>query len=400
MPEISCAPRGTNAALRPLAWTLAALLAACGGGGGGGDDGPFGGGGGGGGGGGAGGGSTATVATAQKVDFPTLGTPDIGSLHATNDGVYLRMYDTTAGTDVIVKRTARGSTPGRWMQWTLPVVAGTYRAAYTDNEGVDEFSIHWVGLSPTYGPPRYGYSNMNNGGISQDYEDDRRMKMIVPDGDASTSGLSWGLKSGEVWRESRRGNASTHFSARYERIATISDTGLGGWPAVADSTGQLYAASGSDLYRIGATGDVEQWDLSQLGYGNIHTLIYKHNRLWIGYRDRILTLGLGEDTIRSFSTLTHPLAATAFGPQFCIAGSTLYAADGTAYGALPSSTTQRPWLQGPGTVPPETLIALTNISSAVQSGMYCAGNGTPTLYAAGIDLADGGKMKLHLITPR
>lgn len=348
-------------------------------------------------GGGGGSGGTAAIASATKVSFPA-GSPDIASLRATNDGVYLRMY-TSSGNDVVYKRTARGSSPGRWMQWTLPVVAASFSPALVENEGVDEFGIHWVGLAQGAGR-RYGTANMNNGGISLNYVDDRSIELIVPDGDASTSALSWGLRSGSVYRQARGGTASTTFSARYELVASISDTGLGTWPTVADGTGNLYAASGSDLYRVGATGDVHTWDFSSIGYGFIHTLVYKYNRLWIGYGNRVFTLPLGSNTVSSFATLDNTLAQSATEPQFCIAGGTLYGSDGMAHDGLPSIGTPRSWLQGPGTVPPQGTLAITEIRGAVSSGMYCAGTGTPLIYAPGLDLAANGTMKLFVINPR
>ncbi|HEY0819377.1 MAG TPA: hypothetical protein VGD46_11410 [Rhizobacter sp.] len=376
----------------PLAFWLALSLTACGGSSSGDDAG-------GGGSGGGGSGGEASVASVNKFSFPA-GSPDIASMQATNDGVYLRMYD-TGGNDIIVKRTARGSTTGRWMQWQLPVVAASFSASLTTSEGVDEFGIHWAGIAQGTGTRRYGTANMNNGGISLNYLDDRNIELIVPDGDSSTSALSWGLSGNYVYRESRSGTASTSFSARYERTATLSATGLGTWPAVADGTGNLYAASGSLLFRVGATGDASRWDFSSLGYGSIHTLVYKHNRLWIGYRDRVMTLPLGSNTVSSFATLNHAFVFTALQPQFCISGGTLYGSDGMAYDGLPSiTTTPRSWLQGPGSVSPTTQMAITEITSAVQSGMFCAGSSTPTIYAAGLDLSAGGAMKLFAITPR
>lgn len=381
-----------------LAHTSTALLVlaltACGGAGSGDDD-PFGGSGGGGG----DGGGAATVASVNKIAFPA-GSPDIGSLQATNDGVYLRMYDHPSGYDVVVKRTARGSTNGRWMEWTLPVVAASFTPKLSTMEGVDEFGIHWAGIAEGTGTRRYGTSNMNNGGISFDYLDDRNIELIVPDGDTSTSALAWGLRSGQVYRESRSGTASTSFSARYELVASISDTGLGTWPTVADGTGVLYAASGTDLYRVGATGDVRSWDFSSLGYGFIHTLIYKHDRLWIGYADRVMTLPRGSNTVSSFATLNNPMAAMATGPQFCIAAGTLYGSDGRAWDGLPSAGTPRSWMQTPGTLTPQGSLAASELSGAVSSGMFCAGSSSPVIYAAGVDLAAGGEMKLFAITPR
>ncbi|MBX3618462.1 MAG: hypothetical protein KF891_00505 [Rhizobacter sp.] len=378
---------------------LALSLAACGGSSG--TDDPFTGSGGEGGAGGGGGGSggTAAVASVNKIAFPA-GTPDIGSLQATNDGVYLRMYDHPSGYDVVVKRNAHGSTTGRWLEWTLPVVAATFTTALNTTEGVDEFGIHWVGIAQNTATRRYGTANMNNGGISLDYLDDTSIERIVPDGDSSTSALTWGLRSGEVYRESRRGTASTSFSARYELVASISDTGLGTWPTVADGTGYLYAASGSDLYRIGATGDVRHWDFSSQGYGYIHTLIYQYNRLWIGFSDGVYVLPAGSTTVSGFATLDNAMATTATSPQFCIAAGTLYASDGRAYDGLPTAGTPRPWIQGPGTASPPDMLAATEITSAVHSGMYCAGSSSPVIYAPGLDLADGGQMKLFAITPR
>jgi hypothetical protein len=376
---------------RTSATLLALTLAACGGSSGSDDD-PFGG---------AGGGSSggaATIASAEKVDFPA-GSPDIAKLRATNDGLYVRVSP-ASGNDVIYKRTTRGTSPGRWMQWTLPVVNASFSPSLTENEGVDEFGIHWVGITPGTAPDRYGTASMNNGGISLNYVDDRAIALIVPDGDASTSGLSWGLRSGAVYRQSRSGTASTTFSARYELVASINDSGLGDWPTVADGTGNLYAASGSDLYRIGATGDVRSWDFSSLGFGFIHTLIYKYNRLWIGYGTRVLTLPLGSNTVSSFATLDTTLAGSTTEPQFCIAGGTLYGSDGMAYDGLPSLNTPRPWLQGPGTMSPQATLSVTEMRSAVSSGMYCAGTSTPRIYAPGVDLAANGAMKLFVISPR
>lgn len=372
---------------------LAFSLAACGGAGS--DDGPFGGSGDGGGG---DSGGAATVASVNKIAFPT-GSPDIGSLQATNDGVYLRMYDHPSGFDVIVKRNARGATNGRWIEWTLPVVAASFTPALNTIEGVDEFGIHWAGIAQGTGTRRYGTANMNNGGISLNYLDDRSIELIVPDGDTSTSALSWGLRSGSVYRQSRSGTGSTSFSARYELVASISGLGSG-WPAVADATGNLFAASGSDLYRVGATGDVSSWDFSSLGYGNIHTLVYKHDRLWIGYADRVMTLPRGSNTVSSFATLNNGFAQTALQPQFCIAAGTLYGSDGRAWDGLPSAGTPRSWMQTAGTLTPQGNLAVSELTGAVSSGMFCAGSSSPVIYAAGVDLAAGGVMKLFAITPR
>lgn len=162
-----------------------------------------------------GGGSAASIASASKFTFPG-GSPDLGSLSATNDGVYVRLYDNAGPTDVIAKRTLGRGTPAGWLQMSLPVT-GTFAPIVTDNEGVDEFGIHWNGIAPGTGTNRYGTSYMNNGGVATNYLDDRTVDRIVPDGDATTTGREWGIRAGQIYRKSASGSLSTSFSARFTR---------------------------------------------------------------------------------------------------------------------------------------------------------------------------------------
>lgn len=342
---------------------------------------------------------TAYTAGLTKVDMPSgisSRSPDGRSLRATNDGVYLSLGDSGLAT-IIAKRTVgRGSTAG-WLQYTLPATGtSTYATPTITNETPDAFGILWKAGS------RYGYANMNNGGTSVNYLDDVNIRVLVPDGPYSTSGREWMLNGATVFRKSTGGGAGTNADARYDRLLNLNSTYLGETASASDGAGTLYAASGDTLYQIGATGSLQSYDFSPLGFGNLHTLIYRHGRLWIGYADRILYLEGG--TVRSFATLANVFTLAATAPKFCISGTTLYGSDGISYEGmnLPGSASARNYLQSSDNVAGSDGIKLSEIKAAITNGLYCSDSSNgfgPYVYTLGLDIASGTQ-KLFVITPR
>ena len=378
-----------------LALSLVLLLAACGGAGSDSGDSSSGG----------GSSSTATTAGLSKIDTPTTGgrTPVGNSLRATNDGVYLKLTGSSVP-DVIAKyNIGHGpSAPAGWLQSTLVGSVSTYVPLDTATESANEFSIFWGVAAPTTGTDRrYGMSNMNNGGTSTNYKDNLAINVIVAAGTGSTTGQEWAVAGKSVYLKSNSGSVSTDSKDRYTLVATVIDSNLGDVAAVADGTGKLYAASGSTLYRITATGSVSTWDFSTLGFGNIHTLVYRHNRLWVGYADRAMYLDV--DTVKGFTTLANTFTPTSITPRFCIGGTTLYASDGQSYLNVdsPTSISSRSYLQSSDNVASGDLMKLGEMKSAVAGGVFCS-DGTngygPYVYTLGIDLASGTQ-KLFMITP-
>ncbi|HEX3140801.1 MAG TPA: hypothetical protein VHQ87_12150, partial [Rhizobacter sp.] len=228
----------------PLPALLATLLAGCGGAG---SDTDLGGSGGG-----SGSAGTATTAGLTMIDMPTgVGsrTPDGSSLRATNDGVYLSLGDSSLPT-IIAKRTVgRGGSAAGWLQSTLPPGPAVWTPSTETQELPNAFGIMWS-VDGAGTASRYGYTNMNNGGVQANYLDDLGMRVMVPDGPASTSGREWVLNGATVYRKSTGGTGSTDASARYSPVANVAETYLGDAAAASDGAGTLYAAAGSTLYRI------------------------------------------------------------------------------------------------------------------------------------------------------
>lgn len=374
----------------PLALTVGLSLAGCGGAG---SDSP-------GSGGGGNGPSAAVTAGLTKVDMPTgIGsrTPDGRSLQATNDGVYLSLGESGLATIVAKRTVGRGGSPAGWLQYTLPATgSSTYAATTITTEGPNAFGIRWKAGS------RYGHANMNNGGTLVNYLDDLNIRQIVADGPDSTSAREWLLNGAAVFRKSTGGGLGTNAAASYDRVIGIADTYLGDVAAASDGVGTLYAASGATLYKISITGTAQTFDFSSLGFGNIHTLIHRHGRLWVGYADRILFLE--GNTVSSFATLSNVFTLAATAPKFCISDTTLYGSDGLSYQGIniPSSTSPRNYLQSSDNVAGSDATKLAEIRSAIANGLYCsdstAGYG-PYVYTLGLDIASGTQ-KLFVIAPR
>jgi hypothetical protein len=131
----------------------------------------------------------------------------------------------------------------------------------------------------------------------------------------------------------------------------------------------------------------------------VHTLIAAHGRLWIGYGDRILTLSK-DGKLASFARLAGVVATVL--PTFCIAGTTLYAADGTLrQGIDVAPGAPRSFLQSPGSLSAEESGLLLQMKAALMQGTYC-GNSPgfgPVIYTLAVDIPSGKPM-LYEIRPK
>jgi hypothetical protein len=383
--------------LRSWPASIALALAACGGAGS--DDLGLGGSGG------SGGTGTAQLASLDKIVIPTTGgrSPVGNSLRATNDGVYVKTTGSSVP-DVVMKRTlGRGSAAG-WLSATLPGGVSSYAPTETSQEGPDVLGIAWNVAVPTSGSGRrYGYSNINNGGIAIDYLDNLGFEVTVADGDLSPSARDWAVSGNKVYRKATGGGVSTASADRYTLVATLADTDVGEIAAAADNDGTLYAASGATLYKIPTSGTASSWDLSSLGFGNVHTLVWRHGRIWVGYADKVLYAN--GTSLQVLATLQNVFTLSATAPKFCISGTTLYGSDGRAWQGidLPGpGIAPRNWLQSSDNVAPGDAMKLGEMKSALGGGIFCAdatGGFGPYVYSLGLDLSTGTQ-KLFMMTPR
>lgn len=335
------------------------------------------------------------VAQLTKIDAPDGLRFRGGLLYATNDGVYAAMSGAD-GNAVAAKRTlGRGSVSG-WLTSRLPKGSASFSVSSLAPEGPDEFSIKWV----TY-LDRYGYINMNNNGGADNYKNDGQVHAFVPMGAKTKSSFYWAVSDDfRVHLESFGGGGAPNFTGRYK---PISDGPLDIFKdlAVTDEEGStLFVANGSrkGIVKIGASKSITQIDLSALGDGFVNTLIAAHGRLWIGYGNQVVTLADGK--ITPFATLQGIFPTS--GPLFCLAGPSMYTADGQVMeGINITASTPRSFIQNSPNIRPEDMKTMIEIKTALNRGLYCADSGAygPVLYAMGTDIGSI-EQKLFIIRPK
>ncbi len=282
--------------------------------------------------------------------------------------------------------------------YTLFDSGATFSVSSLRQEDPDVFSISWVT------PRQYGSANINNGAISLK-EENNGAHALIPFGAKSTWVRQWAIgNGGEVFLQKSGGDGRRDFRGRFD---SISDGALSLYKdlAATDEAGTTLYAVASDLRSIvqfTATKQAVPIDLSAFGPGLVNTLIAAHNRLWIGYGDQILTLRDGKLSL--FAKMNGVLAT--HHPTFCMAGTTLYSADGQFRESVNiTSNSPRSFLQDSSNHHQEDIMTLAEIKAALNLGMYCADSTSsdPLIYAWGLNLAagdDAGKQKLFVISPK
>ena len=303
-----------------------------------------------------------------RIDPPFGSEIDGREIYATNDGVYLSAQGPQG--NQVLKRTIGQGTPAGWLSVNLPKGSATFAVSSMHDEAPNEFSVWWAVYGGTYGT-----WNMNNGGISFSYPNAGNVHRFVPIGARNSIGGHWAIASDRlIYRKRRGGSGSTEFKDMYNRfdlerpiykdLAATSEDGL-----------MLYLP-GADLHsliRVDLKGRQTRYDLAPFGSGPINTLIAAHNKLWIGYGNRIITLK--DDQLKPFARVQ---ALTINRPSFCLSGVDLYTAEGRVIKSVdfpaddPSTLNQRSYLEDRPKVKPEEVQALIEARTAVNGGVYCA----------------------------
>jgi hypothetical protein len=335
------------------------------------------------------------IAQVEKIALPDGLHFDSARMHATNDGIYLSATGTGKGT-VVVKRTAGRGSPRGWLTTTLPEGDVTFAPSSLRPEDPDVFSIRWVSR-----PGRYGSRNINNNGLSQDYKQGNEAVAFIPLGAKSNDGRHWVIGTGgRIYLRSSGGDGSTDFDHRFDQIYEHGD---GIFPTLAtsnDEGSRLYIASSDrkSVVEIKMDGSAEKYDLSEVGSGYINTMIFGHNRLWIGIGDQIVTL-----TDKKIAPFFKMNVVATYQPTFCLAGTQLYTADGQVMDGIditPSSP--RSYLQSTHNIRAEDAVTLALVKGSLMGfGIYCAeGVGSPVIYSQIMDPPESLDVKLLAIGPR
>jgi len=322
-----------------------------------------------------------------------------GLMYATNDGVYLAASGADGHTVVAKRTVGRGSVSG-WLTATLPKGSATFAVSSLAPEDPDAFGIQWV----TY-LDRYGYINMNNNGTSADYKNATTSKhgvayAFVPIGAKSKRARNWVIGQNSIFLKSTGGDRSTDFGDNFDPMTEPGQISYFKDLATTDEEGTTLYIPGADLktlVQINSSRSVVPYDLSPFGDGMINTLIAAYGKLWIGYGDQVLTLSGGK--IKPFARMKGIFPTTK--PAFCLAGPTMYTADGQMIqGVDISPSSPRSFLKNPARVRPEDMQTLIETRTALLTGLYCAysaGYG-PVIYALGSDLG-AVERKLFAIRP-
>lgn len=331
------------------------------------------------------------LAQIKKVEPPYGLTVRGTHLFATNDGLYLALNDSKGGLLAGKRIAAEQGTDG-WLSAEIPKGGMNFSPISLKAELHREFSIMWTSVAG-----RFGFINMNNSGTQGNYEDDRRVQRWVPIGSKSTSPRQWAVAGeGEIFLKSTGGGKETKFSANFDRVA--SPVAVMSSLAVTDEEGStLYAAEAGlqGLTAVTVTGRIKRFDLSPFGPGVIHTLLAGHGRIWVGYGQDILTIT--HDQVQRFAKLNIVMPGA--GPQFCLAGTTMYTADGRVIrGVDLSPSDSKDFLNLAKATSPDEGLLVAQARSALLLGVYCGRNSAigDLLFAVGPDLQTGGLTLLEI----
>ncbi|MCU1716364.1 hypothetical protein [Pseudomonas sp. 5P_3.1_Bac2] len=314
------------------------------------------------------------IAQLDRVAFPAGLELGYGQWFASNDGLYLPLKASADGRIFAAKLTRGRGSPAGWLTSALPAGA-SFALSSMATETANAFSVNWATEKT------YGAINLNNNGTQSQARNDAGPLQFIPGGAQSQSIDAWALSSRHIYRKSSGGNASQDFSQNYRQLAQVS--GRATVAAAAQDGARLFIADGlHSILEISATGTLKRHDLASLGNGTLHTLIHAHDRLWIGYGERILSLDRS-GKISPFSTMSGIIATNT--AQFCLAGSTLFTADGQVfYGVDVTPSRPRGYLHDAATLKEADMQDLLQMQTALRGGMYCGvDQGSQVIYALG-----------------
>lgn len=325
------------------------------------------------------------VVPARYAQWELLGTsPD--KLIASNTGIY-GLQRTSGSTDKVVKWQ---NTPGAdgWLQATMPTTTTAFSPGQTVND-VPGIGLYWAGFRAS--DVRQIYSYLNAAAI-----DDIGIKVIVADN--GSSGRQWVITSGgAVYRDSTGGGLGTNALNTFDLVFDTGITNLGERSAVSDGRGQLYAAAGTTLSRVGALRVASSWTFPE----RINTLVYTGNALWIGAGATVYKLS--GDTVTSYVTLSGGLVGLSQEPTFCISNLNLYAANGLVYKSITAGDappTPTPYINSTGAPDTRSALSIQVTGGNYVGGVYCADDLNSLVFTKIVDPANPpGGLQLLKIWP-
>ncbi len=253
-----------------------------------------------------------TPPATRVAQIELLGNGDIEDVIATATGIY--GVDKRGTTDTVMKWQSTSGARG-WLSASLPVST----TAFTPRQLEDDpgISILWAGLTPDR---KRLYNAFNSAA-----EDDIVMFRIIAGGIKTAQRREWLIDAyGTAWIKSTGGTQSRLARDNYTKIYVSGKSDLGEFAAVADESDLvLYAATGRQLYRIGADKKVAIWEFP----APVLTLVSALGATWIGAGTTIYKMT--GDTITQYAVLPNLLLGPS--PMFCINKQDLYAANATVY---------------------------------------------------------------------
>lgn len=335
--------------------------------------------------------AVARVAELELISPPENMQFEGSELIAVNEGFY-----------VALKSDDGMSGAGKYAQdgWlTTKIARGPVEIAIPNHrrQGINEFSLRYIASDKEKGD-RYGWMNMNNGALVIDEANDLHLAVTkyVTLLDDTKSARSIALGNQKIYWE-KSGWVGREFSGRYDGH-DLSGVSL----RLAADTGEhlsvyMVGADGRSIVNVSVEGTQrERFDLSPFGGGIVNTLIYKHNKLFVGYGDQILLIKDGK--VSQFLKLEGVLATQR--ATFCISNGRMFTADGRyvqSVDTFDKALSPAPFLVT-GPPPPEKMNDIIMMRAGIQTGIYCEdGDYYPHVFAFGTDLKSNSQkiMKIY-----
>lgn len=313
----------------------------------------------------------ATSSTTRIAQMEMLGaSPD--KMIASSSGI----YGLQRGSPDKVRKWQR--TPGAvgWLTYTLPTTSSVFAPLQLVND--EGISVHWAGFRSS--DVRQIYDYLNAAEI-----DDIGINVLVTSG--GTAGRHWAITTGGVvWVKSSGGGLGRNAVNTFTKVATTGNSYLGEAAAISDSSGTLYAASGSTLVRVTMSGSVSRWDMPS----NINTLVSALGTVWVGAGSTIYRIT--GSSIGTYAQVPNILGLQA--PIFCISNLDMYTANGNVIKGIDSSTaapTAQSFISTSATTSASAsdLTLMTQAKSGMMSsGVFCADNVDEFVFTSVVDFTN------------
>lgn len=344
------------------------------------------------------------IASADIVAIPS-GASYADSFVATNNGLYMRLFDATGATG-LMKLHGNPIFSDAWSPITF--TGGelmTWAPANTRTEKAGEVSVYYVTEQDDPNDPqkstgKFVSYTVNTGGPGYTETDDRGILQIVP-GSGAEAGIfafrPWAKTAFALYADGGQYSGARTTSDRFRTavpdpdgkenpVTRLKELDLSaGVAMIAHPTDpRLFAGDGGTLYEISSS-KVEartQLPTASDSFASITNMVWSNGELFFAYDGKIWRRATSGQ-ITAFANVDANTAG--FGAQeglFCIQGGEVLMRGGTAKSIFWG--TERPWLIRPGTLTTDQM--MKSIYFQVLSGVYCTPEGNGVYGIAGNDV--------------